>query len=315
MQVMLLRFAQSMAVAETSDAALGLYEYVACLPSTKTQALLADQTGILLSGPLYQDMGSTQTNLLRGAHVGGRPVVVKLLLAPSGLGAAAVQSNPLDPPFEARLCQLLGLTPWADAEHARFLVRTSAVEMVVPDSEVAMFGRRGKMHALIMPRYASSVAELPQLSAEALVRGFTRLCCSLEFMHGLRLVHLDVKSANVLVTEQGQWLLADFGSCAVEGDPVLSSTELFHPTLIVRPTCGDFGLPSAPAAASPSIDWDMLLVMLLVEANKETWKTLLLKEEVPRVRTSCLKRAYQRLAGEELRALAASIYARTTFEF
>jgi N-carbamoylputrescine amidase len=42
--------------------------------------------------------------------------------------------------------------------------------MVVPESEVAMFCRRGKVHALIMPRYVLSVAELPQLSTEALVR-------------------------------------------------------------------------------------------------------------------------------------------------
>ena len=59
----------------------------------------------------------------------------------------------------------------------------------------------------------------------------------------------------------------------------------------------------------------MLLVMLLVEANKANWKTALLRDGVPRVRKSLLKKAYQRLAGEELRALAATICARTTFAF
>jgi Protein kinase domain len=310
MQAMLLRFANNMAVVETSEDALRLYEHVAGLPTTTTQALLAEQTGILLSGPLYQAMASTQSRLLCGAHVEGRPVVVKLLL-----GVADVQPPSPDPPFEASLCQLLGLTPWEGPEHPHFLVRTSAVQMVVPDSEVAMFCRHGKVHALVMPRYVLSVAELPQLSTEALVRGFTRLCCSLEYMHGLKLVHLDVKSANVLVTEQGQWLLADFGSCVREGSPILSCTELFHPTLTVRPTCGDFGQPSAPPSASPSVDWDMLLVMLLVEANKKTWKALLLKDGMLRVSKSRLKKAYQRLAGEELKALAATICARTTFTF
>jgi len=44
-------------------------------------------------------------------------------------------------------------------------------------------------------------------------RPAAEICAALGHIHSLDLVHLDVKSENIVITEQGQYKLADFGSC------------------------------------------------------------------------------------------------------
>ena len=45
----------------------------------------------------------------------------------------------------------------------------------------------------VMPKYASSVAQLPELSAEVVVRGGLRIKEAVEYMHGCGYAHMDIK--------------------------------------------------------------------------------------------------------------------------
>ena len=201
------------------------------------------------------------------------------------------------------VCDDLELGPW-DAPADRGLVRASfvAVNYDLPPTG----GRRGgtalsgaelpprllhSMHALLMRRYAQSLALAPQLDLAAVRVGVVRLQGALQFMHSRGWVHMDVKSDNVVMDTFGQWLLCDIGSCTRTGQPVTSYTDRFHPERLML------------QAAVPGYDWDMLLVLLLVEADKKGWQGLL-SVETSRVSTQLLYAALERLTRRGARPTA-----------
>ncbi len=58
----------------------------------------------------------------------------------------------------------------------------------------AIMARAPGTHAcLVMPRYASTVAQLQALQPQAILAGGRRMVQALEYMHGKGLVHMDVK--------------------------------------------------------------------------------------------------------------------------
>ena len=177
------------------------------------------------------------------------------------------------------VCAALALPPW-DAPTEHCLVRASLVAVrqdgtASAAAAAAPSGSGGaaagadatadapSLRALVMRRYTQSLALAPQLDLDAVCAGVARLQCALEFMHSRTLVHMDVKSDNVVLDIDGRWLLCDIGSCTVRGQPVTSYTERFHPEKLLL------------LQARDEYDWDMLLVLLLVEAEKEGWKALL----------------------------------------
>jgi serine/threonine protein kinase len=110
--------------------------------------------------------------------------------------------------------------------------------------------------ALLMPRFPSSLEDLPQLNEKLLLRGGLRLKMALDFMHSKGLVHADIKSSNCMVKETGDWYLSDFGSSLKIGEKITSCTEMFSPEPIMF------------QMAKPRHDWMLLLVLLSVELDK-----------------------------------------------
>ena len=126
--------------------------------------------------------------------------------------------------------------------------------------------------ALLMPRFPSSLADLPQLNETLLLRGGLRLKMALDFMHSKELVHADVKSSNCMVKETGDWYLSDFGSSLKIGEKITSCTEMFSPEPIMF------------QMATPRHDWMLLLVLLSVELDKGNLSGLIVtKGNVERV--------------------------------
>ncbi|CAF1327012.1 unnamed protein product [Didymodactylos carnosus] len=121
----------------------------------------------------------------------------------------------------------------------------------------------GVFRSLIMPHYCRPLANLPQLSEHIIYSNAKRIKEALEYVHSQNIVHMDVKSANVMVDMDGKWYLADFGSAKNIGEPVGSYTHHFYPVDIT----------SKPAL--PSFDYYMFIILVIIELNKANWKSLL----------------------------------------
>jgi hypothetical protein len=256
-------------------AAAELYERCKQLPGTLTRIQVREATGVTLNGPLSGPDGAVLANILSGTGPFGEPLVAKLLY--DGADAA----------LEREMCDTLQLAPWDDeANHPHSLVRASVVTVepghggpnAIDLHGVRAMRRHGAVSALLMPRYPACLAGLPQLSCHAIVRGAQQLVTALAFLHNVRpdapWVHMDVKAANVMVDARGNWLLADFGSCTPRDAHVRSCTEQF--------------LPPGPEqrhtlCARVEYDYDMLLVLLVIEVHKSDWKAVLYDDGVARV--------------------------------
>jgi hypothetical protein len=267
------------------DAAGAADLYARCkrLPGTPTRLLVRDATGVTLNGPLMGPDGEVVESILVGTGLMGQPLVAKLLFEEAAMAV------------EREMCDTLQLAPWDDsARHPHSLVRASVVLVEADPSDqrgTRAARRHGTVTALLMPRYPACLAGLPQLSCHAIARGAAQLCAALQFLHAARQeapwVHMDVKAANVMVDAHGNWLLADFGSCARRGAEARSCTEAF--------------LPPGPEQRRPLIarteyDYDMLLVLLVIEAHKSVWKDVLFVEGHPRVSRPRLQDASGTLA-------------------
>ena len=84
-------------------------------------------------------------------------------------------------------------------------------------------------NAVKMPRFASGLSQLPHLSDGIILEGGLRLESALQEMHDVKLLHADVKSANVVLNIAHRWHLADYGACVEFGQPIHSCTEVCFP--------------------------------------------------------------------------------------
>ena len=285
-----------LAVFDAAGAA-DLYERCKQLPGTPTRIQVREATGVTLNGPLSGPDGAVLANILSGTGPLGEPLVAKLLY-----GGADVA-------LEREMCDTLQLAPWDDeASHPHSLVRASVVTVEPLDLHgIRAVRRHEAVSALLMPRYPACLAGLPQLSCDAIVRGAQQLVSALAFLHDVRpdapWVHMDVKAANVMVDARGNWLLADFGSCTPRDAHVRSCTEQF--------------LPPGPEQrhalrARVEYDYDMLLVLLVIEVHKSDWKAVLYDDGVARVSRPRLQAATDHLL-ESAAFIGAPAALRTSF--
>jgi serine/threonine protein kinase len=192
--------------------------------------------------------------LLAGVRANGTAVVIKLLF--TGLDdTRKLEFREGEIEHEIECCSKLAL---ADRDIA--LVPSEVVMLDVPQEFVRQTCRRGRFHALLMPRYLDSVARGPTFPRMVIAREARRLVDALQYMHRVAgLVHMDVKGDNVFFDNSGAWFLGDFGSACMIGGRIRSSTYTFYHGAM-------------DDVAHPRYDWFMLLVLLLIEmGEKDKW--------------------------------------------
>jgi len=261
---------------DDENAVLKLYERVCALPSTFTKAIVQQQGGVSINGPLL----SSSPKLLTGRRTDGRQIVVKLL----ALDRDDVREAELG--GEAKCC-----TDLAVADHSIALVPHEVVRLDVTADMVSQTRRSGAFAALLMPRYLGSVARGPSCSAQVVAREGRRMVDALRFMHRRGYVHMDVKGDNVFFDVNGVWFLGDFGSAREIDSPIRSTTACFyHTPILCQP-------------ARPKYDWFMLLVMLLIELgdNKDDWAKVFVEGDTRHVSEALVLAEAQRVLADTTR--------------
>jgi len=251
MERLVVHFSRQLELAAGNDVdpevALTLYKNAQAMPGSTTRSVLCDDLGITLNGPWL----GNHPHLIMGVEKGGRPIVLKMLRTHEAYYRRAAEA-------ELHAVTTLGLhNPSAP------FVRTEMVRVQVHASDQATLGvGAGERIALKMGVYVADLASLPQLDKDAIASGGARMHDALAFMHSRGLVHMDVKPGNILVDNNGMWLLSDFDSTTPVGQPVHSFTPGFYPGSLVR------------RLAEPEIDWGLLLVTLAILLDKDNLSQL-----------------------------------------
>lgn len=190
------------------DVALYLYQGVKHLPGTETCANLWDDGHISINGP----SSPGHTNVMTAVDLDtGSLLALKLLPPASQQQKDAAKS-------EKRAVNLLKLDT---APVASALVPTQIHSVRVSPEHAKMLQlETGLYDALTMPWYTATLQQLPQLSHELLYRGGRRLQQAVAAMHEVKLLHTDLKAANVFVDSSGAWFLGDFGVSNIFGDKI-----------------------------------------------------------------------------------------------
>lgn len=126
-------------------------------------------------------------------------------------------------------------------------------------------------HFIIMPLYPSTLDHLHRLNVAGSELLWSQMQPALEGLHSKGVAHMDVKSANIFITEKGDFVLGDVGSLVKFGDRT-SSTKAYIPA--------DLGEVCKGCAA---VDWWMLAMTFAeksacVEVFRKTIKCEALKD-------------------------------------
>ena len=190
-----------------------LYKQVLAQPGTQTaQRMLAD-LNIAVNGPEH----SSHPELLTAVELESSDLILLKLLPPLSKEqehVAKAEHNAIN------TLQLSNLSP-----HSA-LVKSSLVTVPVSKEHAAALEISEGHKAVKMPRFLSSLRQLPQLSEAIIYRGALRLESALQEMHAASLLHADIKSDNVVLNVADMWHLADYGSCVAFGQPIQSCTQV-----------------------------------------------------------------------------------------
>ncbi len=196
------------------EVALHLYQKVKDLPGTETCAIMVNEDHISINGPWLPD----HPNLVTAVDLdSGSLLAVKLLPPTSQQQKEAAQS-------EKRAVKLLKLDT-APVDNALVPTQIHGVKVSFEHAKSLHLGA-GLYDALKMPWYTASLQLLPQLSHDLLCRGGRRLQQAVTAMHEVKLLHTDLKAANVFVDSSGAWFLGDFGVSNIFGDKIRYCTEV-----------------------------------------------------------------------------------------
>ncbi|KZS87862.1 kinase-like protein, partial [Sistotremastrum niveocremeum HHB9708] len=115
------------------------------------------------------------------------------------------------------------------------------------------------------------LTEHPKADRIALMIGITD---GLNYLHGMDVVHADLKGGNIFITEKGEPVLADFGLSKLQGlDPIFRNDSITSSTSALKGTARFmapelFGLDNPPDSKPPKPDmasdvWALGCVMLV----------------------------------------------------
>jgi hypothetical protein len=232
------------------DACAELYRKVKELPATFTRGVIQQDLQVSINGPLSD---SQPLILIAADYIARKHLLLKLLRIPEMMDSRPVASRLAAVQKEIETCEIL--------QNARILglVECDVVYVTVEHSDQIGVSP-GVWAAIKMPRYVSALSQCPQAPESFIRAGFHRILKALQAMHNLKLVHMDVKSDNVLVSALMDWDLCDFGSARGVNEQIWTFTKLFQP----------YDIPSK-ATVIPEMDLISLCVMIAVELKKDNW--------------------------------------------
>lgn len=201
----------------SEDDALLLYRQVLAQPGSQTALQMLSKLDVAINCPWLEKFPF----IVSAVDLKSSSLLVLKLLPPVSLEArqAAIAER-----FAIKALALSTL-PTESALVKCTLVNISVSKEHAKSMEIG----EGDYDAVSMPKYAASLSQLPQLSADIIYRGALRVESALMQMHAASIVHADVKSANVLLNSADMWHLGDYGSCVEFGKPVISCTEVICP--------------------------------------------------------------------------------------
>jgi serine/threonine protein kinase len=260
------------------EAAFDLYNAAKDYPSKTTAAAFQKQFNISVTG-LFGGH-SESARLFQANRVTGELLVIKVPF-----------HSESQKPDEVKVCE--ELSSILEAPRKAFVPTSVDLVEVRSLEDVGVFGRRGEFYALVMPRFAGTLAEpLCKYSEETVLGNTLRIVGALECLHDHKYVHMDIKGANIFLDRHGSWYLSDFGSCVKVGEPISSYTQWFYPERL--------RLGVTPARFL--YDWYMLGVALVIQLTGEPWKELL-DESAGAVNSTRITAAVGDIVHEPLRRL------------
>jgi serine/threonine-protein kinase len=153
-------------------------------------------------------------------------------------------------------------------------------------------GQDGNRHYIVMQLVEGQdlktiIRREAPLSLEKAINLTIQICQGIGYAHRAGFVHCDVKPQNVLVTEDGRALVADFGIARIVTEATASRTDLAWGTphyFSPEQAAGEKATPSSDVYAIGVILFEMLAGRLPFEADSPTALALMhLRDEPPRV--------------------------------
>jgi len=242
---------------QSIDKCHDLYERVKNMPSSHTRGVIEKASNIILNGP-----SADSPHILLGADIiAKKRVVVKLIKGADVPRSMTPQEREETKSAEIEACKFF------TALDVDGLVKCEVVEVKIESADQLQVGV-GYWQAIKMRDYGICLARYIKFPEDLIEKGFHRILNALQRVHLHKFVHMDVKSANVFVTDDLLWDLGDFGSVRKNGEKVLSWTPLFTP----------YEMPMS-CEVIEEMDMVQLCVMIAVELTKDNWGKQLCREE------------------------------------
>jgi hypothetical protein len=226
------------AAAFNTSLAYSTYTNVRDSAGSQTKSYIGATLGMRINGSVFEDFPF----ILSAESNEGKYVLLKMLKISDGPLSLDIRIQDIS--YEAAACGFV---------HQAIVPMERRSVSIDPDTARAANCAAGTIDVLVMPWYQCTLNKVPSGNRNRIATEGRKLLSALQYMHSEGFVHLDVKSMNIFISNEGAWYLGDFGSCKPIGQKITSSTfQLYFEEIAFAP-------------AQPKHDFFMFLMLLLIE--------------------------------------------------